>query len=161
MSSLRVGNGFDVHAFCDGRPLILGGIKIDYHKGLAGHSDADVLIHSIIDSLLGAAGIGDIGRLFPDSDSKFKDISSLILLREVFNILKKRSIRIINTDSVVVCEKPKISPYISEMQKILSHTLDGDVLPQAIGIKGTTSERLGFTGREEGIAVYTVSLIEL
>ena len=95
MSSLRIGNGFDVHAFCEGRDLILGGVKIDFHKGLAGHSDADVLIHSIIDSLLGASGIGDIGRLFPDSDSKFKDISSLILLSEVFNILKKRNIKII------------------------------------------------------------------
>ncbi len=161
MSSLRIGNGFDVHAFCEGRPLILGGIKIDFHKGLAGHSDADVLIHSIIDSLLGAAGIGDIGRLFPDSDAKFKDISSLILLGEVFNIFKKRNIKIINTDSVIVCERPKISPYINEMQKILSQTLNSEVSPQSIGIKATTSERLGFTGREEGIAVYTVSLIEL
>lgn len=161
MSSLRIGNGFDVHAFCEGRDLILGGVKIDFHKGLAGHSDADVLIHSIIDSLLGASGIGDIGRLFPDSDSKFKDISSLILLSEVFNILKKRNIKIINTDSVIVCERPKISPYINEMQKILSQTLNSEVSPQSIGIKATTSERLGFTGREEGIAVYTVSLIEL
>ncbi len=161
MSSLRIGNGFDVHAFCEGRPLILGGVKIDFHKGLAGHSDADVLTHSIIDSLLGAAGIGDIGRLFPDSDTKFKDISSLILLGEVYNILKKRSIKIINTDSVIVCERPKISPYIIEMQNVISHTLKNEVSPQAIGIKGTTAERLGFVGREEGIAVYTVSLIKL
>ncbi len=161
MSSLRVGNGFDVHAFCDSRPLILGGVTIDYPRGLLGHSDADVLVHSIIDSILGPAGIGDIGRLFPDNDEKYKNISSILLLKEVYSILKKRNIKIINTDSVVVCERPKIAPYIENMKNVISSAFDNDVPPVDIGIKGTTSEKLGFTGRGEGIAAYTVSLIQL
>jgi 2-C-methyl-D-erythritol 2,4-cyclodiphosphate synthase len=161
MSPLRIGNGFDVHPFSDMRPLILGGVKIDHPRGLLGHSDADVLVHSIIDSLLGPAGIGDIGRLFPDNDNRYKNISSIVLLKEVYNILKSRNIRVINTDSVVICEKPKIAPYIEEMKKIISSAFDNDVPPGDIGIKGTTSEKLGFTGRGEGIAVYTVSLIQL
>lgn len=161
MYPLRIGNGFDVHPFCDNRPLILGGIKIDYHRGLLGHSDADVLVHSIMDSLLGPSGIGDIGRLFPDNDSRYKNISSIILLKEVYSILKSRNIRIINTDSVVICEKPKIAPYVDEMKQLISSAFDNDVPPVDIGIKGTTSEKLGFTGRGEGIAVYTVSLIQL
>lgn len=161
MSPLRIGNGFDVHQFCDNRPLILGGVKIDYPRGLMGHSDADVLVHSIMDSLLGPAGIGDIGRLFPDNDAKYKNISSIILLKQVYSILKKRNIRIINTDSVVICERPKIAPFINEMKEIISSAFDNDVLPGDIGIKGTTTEKLGFTGRGEGIAVYTVSLIQL
>lgn len=161
MSLLRIGNGFDVHQFCDKRPLILGGVKIDYPRGLLGHSDADVLVHSIIDSLLSPAGIGDIGRLFPDNDDRYKNISSIILLKQVYSIFKSRNIRIINSDSVVVCERPKIAPYIEEMKNIISSAFDNDVPPADIGIKGTTSEKLGFTGREEGIAVYTVSLIQL
>jgi 2-C-methyl-D-erythritol 2,4-cyclodiphosphate synthase len=161
MSSLRIGNGFDVHSFCDERPLILGGIKIEHDKGLKGHSDADVLIHAILDSLLGAAGLGDIGQLFPDTEKKYKNISSLLLLQEVYELLKKRGISIINTDSVIICEKPKISPYIADMKKKISDSLGGEISPEAIGIKGTTTEKLGFTGREEGIAVYTVSLISI
>ena len=161
MSPLRVGNGFDVHAFCDSRPLILGGVNIDYPRGLLGHSDADVLVHSIIDSILGPAGIGDIGRLFPDNDDKYTNISSIVLLKKVYSILKSKDITIINTDSVVVCERPKIAPYIEDMKRIISSAFDNDVPPGDIGIKGTTSEKLGFTGRGEGIAVYTVSLIQL
>lgn len=161
MSPLRIGNGFDVHPFCDNRPLIIGGVNIDYPRGLLGHSDADVLVHSIMDSLLGPSGIGDIGRLFPDNDARYKNISSITLLKEVYSILKSRNIRIINTDSVVICEKPKIAPYVDEMKQLISSAFDNDVPPGDIGIKGTTSEKLGFTGRGEGIAVYTVSLIQL
>lgn len=161
MNSLRIGNGFDVHPFCDNRPLILGGVRIEHDRGLQGHSDADVLTHSIIDSLLGAAGLGDIGKLFPDTDKKYMNIRSLLLLEKVYSLFKERGIRIINTDSVVICEKPKIAPYVEAMKLEISSALGGDVGPELIGIKGTTTEKLGFTGRDEGIAVYTVSLISV
>jgi len=161
MNSLRIGNGFDVHSFCEGRALILGGVQIEYYKGLKGHSDADVLIHAIIDSLLGASGLGDIGKLFPDTDKQYKNISSLLLLEEVYRLLKKHGISIINTDSVIICEKPKIAPYVEAMKQKISSAFNGEVNPDSIGIKGTTTEKLGFTGREEGIAVYSVSLITI
>ena len=140
---------------------MLGGVKIEHNRGLKGHSDADVLIHSLIDSLLGAASLGDIGKLFPDTEKKYKNISSLILLKQVYRLLKKNGISIINTDSVVICEKPKISPYIEDIKKQISSAFEGEVNPACIGIKGTTTEKLGFTGREEGIAVHTVSLITI
>ncbi len=159
MINYRIGNGFDVHALVQGRELILGGVKIDHPVGLQGHSDADVLVHSIIDSFLSPANIGDIGQLFPDTDPAYKDISSLKLLEEVYKKLVNNGFSVINTDSVVICDSPKISPYIIEMKKNISDAMGGALQPASIGIKGKTTEKLGFTGRGEGIAVYTVSLL--
>jgi len=159
MTDIRIGNGFDVHAFKEGRELIIGGEKIDYPFGLDGHSDADVLTHSIIDSLLGAAGLGDIGMLFPDNDPKFKNIRSIKLLQEVGLQLKNNRIKVINVDSVVICQKPKIADYVDKMKDNISSALGTDF--NRIGIKGKTTEKLGFTGREEGIAVYSVALVDL
>ena len=159
MRSIRIGNGFDVHAFADGRELILGGVNIPYSKGLAGHSDADVLTHSIVDSLLSPANLGDIGKLFPDTDPAYKDISSLILLEQVYEKISAAGFKIINIDSVIICESPKIAKYTDTMKENLSMAMKSEIGPESIGIKGKTTERLGFTGRGEGIAVYTVSLL--
>jgi len=139
--------------------LVLGGVKIDYPLGLEGHSDADVLIHSIIDSFLSPANIPDIGQLFPDTDPLYKNIRSINLLKEVHSRLTVKGFTVINTDSVVICDKPKIAPYINEMKRNISEAMGGILLPDSIGIKGKTTEKLGFTGRGEGIAVYTVSLL--
>ena len=155
---MRAGIGFDVHAFKTGRRLILGGVKIEYHKGLSGHSDADVLVHAIMDALLGAAGLRDIGIYFPDTDIRYKNISSLLLLKEVKKILNDKGFEIINIDSTIILEKPKVSAYIPEMIKKLSDALGLD--PGRIGIKATTSEGLGFCGREEGIAAQSIALLE-
>ena len=156
--NIRIGNGFDVHKFSNDRKLVLGGVYIDHPKGLLGHSDADVLVHAIIDSLLGALSLPDIGQMFPDTDSKYKDISSLKLLEEVGNILDEKSVQIMNIDSIIICESPKIFTYIDEMKKNISHSLKGlDV--DRIGIKGKTTEGLGFTGRGEGIAAMASSLV--
>jgi 2-C-methyl-D-erythritol 2,4-cyclodiphosphate synthase len=159
MSSLRIGNGFDVHAFEHGRDLIIGGVKIPHEKGLAGHSDADVLTHAIIDSLLSPANLGDIVKLFPDTDPAYKNISSILLLEKVYEKLSHAGFKIINTDSVIICDKPKIAPYVDLIKETLSAAMKKEILPDPIGIKGKTTEKLGFTGRGEGIAVYTVSLI--
>jgi len=150
----RIGHGYDVHRLEDNRKLILGGVEIDYGRGLAGHSDADVLIHAIIDALLGAAGLGDIGELFPDSDAQYKNISSLILLEKAAAIINKDYI-IINIDCTVVAEQPKLAPYKQAIKNKLSEVLQAD-----INIKATTEEGLGFTGRGEGIAAYAVCIIE-
>jgi 2-C-methyl-D-erythritol 2,4-cyclodiphosphate synthase len=159
MNNCRIGNGFDVHALVPGRELVLGGVKIDYPFGLEGHSDADVLIHSIIDSFLSPANIPDIGQLFPDTDPAYKNIKSITLLKEVHTRLTAKGFSVINTDSVIICDRPKIAPYINEMKKNISEAMSGMLLPDSIGIKGKTTEKLGFTGRGEGIAVYTVSLL--
>jgi 2-C-methyl-D-erythritol 2,4-cyclodiphosphate synthase len=159
MYNYRIGNGFDVHAFSEQRDLIIGGVKIDYPLGLMGHSDADVLIHSIIDSFLSPANIGDIGQIFPDTDTAFKNISSLYLLTQVYKKITAKGFTVINTDSVVICEQPKIFPYIHDMKKNISEAMLNQLHPDSIGIKGKTTEKLGFTGRSEGIAVYTVSLL--
>jgi 2-C-methyl-D-erythritol 2,4-cyclodiphosphate synthase len=159
MDNLRIGNGYDVHPFVSGRDLILGGKKIKYKFGLQGHSDADVLVHSIIDSLLGAAGMDDIGRMFPDNDTRYKGISSMLLLGEVFRKLQSRAIAIINIDSVILCQEPKIAPHVDDMKHNIQQILNLDV--SRIGIKGKTTEGLGFTGRGEGIAVSTVCLLRL
>lgn len=155
-----IGNGFDVHAFAEGRDLILGGVKIPFEKGLAGHSDADVLTHAIIDSILSPCGCGDIGQMFPDSDNQYKDISSIYLLTIAYKKVKEAGYRIINSDSVIACEKPKILPYVDSMKQILSDAFSNEVPPESIGIKGKTTEKLGFIGRGEGIAVWTVTLLE-
>lgn len=160
LSSLRTGIGFDSHRFSDNRKLVLGGVEIDYSLGLQGHSDADVLIHAVIDSLLSPAGEGDIGQLFPDTDPAYKNINSLELLYRVYQMLKKKSLSVINIDTIVICETPKIGPYIDAMKKNISEALGG--LPVSrIGIKGKTTEKMGFTGRQEGIAVQAVSLVIL
>lgn len=160
MSELRVGSGFDVHRFSSGRKLILGGVEIPHDKGLSGHSDADVLIHAIIDSLLGPASLPDIGMLFPDSDEKYKNVSSIKLLQDVYEKIISINISIINIDSVVICQTPKISPYVNAMKHAISSAMGGLDISR-IGIKGKTSETLGFTGRGEGIAVICNSLIRL
>lgn len=153
----RVGTGFDVHRLTEGRDLILGGVNIPYEKGLDGHSDADVLIHALMDALLGAAALGDIGRHFPDTDERYKGISSMKLLSEVNDILAGSSYSIGNIDVTLIAQKPKISPYIEEMRENISQVLDID--KNRINIKGTTTEKLGFTGRGEGIAAEAVCSI--
>ncbi len=159
MSGLRIGTGFDVHPFVIGRDLILGGKKISFKFGLQGHSDADVLIHAIIDSLLGAAAMEDIGRMFPDTDDRYKNINSMDLLRTVSEKLSSRKITVVNIDSILICQEPKIAPHIDDMKKNISRILDIDA--RRIGIKGKSTEGLGFTGRGEGIAASCVALIEL
>ncbi|MDR2231662.1 MAG: 2-C-methyl-D-erythritol 2,4-cyclodiphosphate synthase [Tannerella sp.] len=153
----RVGFGFDVHAFAEGRDLWLGGIKIDHPVGLLGHSDADVLIHAICDALLGAANLRDIGHQFPPSDDAYKDIDSKILLRQTMKLIREAGYELCNIDSTIVAEQPKLNPYIPLMQKTLSDVMDVDT--NDISIKATTTERLGFTGRREGIAAYATVLI--
>ena len=158
MKNLRVGTGFDVHAFAAGRDLVLGGKKIDHKQGLLGHSDADVLIHAIMDALLSAVSLGDIGLLFPDSSEKYKGISSINLLKEVYAMLVQAKAEIINIDATVICESPKIYPHINDIKANISEALGG-LEPSRIGIKGTTTEKLGFTGREEGIAAQAAVLL--
>ena len=154
---IRIGLGYDVHRLVKGRPLILGGVHVGHGKGLLGHSDADVLVHAIIDALLGAAGLGDIGRHFPDSDAAYKNVSSIMLLGRVKEILSQNGFHIQNIDSTIIAENPKLSPYISEMKEKISETLD---LPKSsINIKATTEEGLGFTGKKKGIAAHAVCII--
>jgi len=151
---MRIGIGYDVHRFEEGRPLILGGLSIPCDKGLAGHSDADVLVHAVMDALLGAAGLGDIGRHFPDSDIKYKNISSMTLLSQVCEKIASKGYMVINVDSVIIAQKPKLAPFLDEMGRNLSAVLSADV-----NVKATTEEGLGFTGREEGIAAKAVCLL--
>ena len=156
--ALRIGHGYDVHKLVKGRPLILGGMLFKHKKGLLGHSDADVLVHAIMDALLGAAGLGDIGIHFPDSEVAYRDVSSIILLERVGTMLSSNGFRIHNIDSTIVAEKPKLSPYIGKMKEKISNVLD---LPSCcINIKATTEERLGFTGKKKGIAAHAVCIIE-
>ena len=154
---LRMGLGYDVHCLVPGRPLILGGVEIPFQKGLAGHSDADVLSHALGDAFLGAAALGDLGRLFPDSDPQYKGISSLRLLERNCLLIHQEGYEIGNVDITVVAQEPKLAPYIQKMQAILAATLQ--VSAQQISIKATTTEGLGFTGRQEGIAAYAVALL--
>lgn len=155
---MRIGHGYDVHRFAENRKLFIGGVEIPYSLGLDGHSDADVLIHAICDSLLGAAALGDIGKFFPDSDSSFKNIDSKILLRKTVDFLKDKGYKIVNIDATVIAQAPKLRYYIDNMREILSEICEIDI--DAINIKATTEERLGFTGRLEGISAHSVCLIE-
>ncbi len=155
--SMRIGSGFDVHAFAEGRALILGGVDIPHTKGLLGHSDADVLTHAVMDALLGAAALGDIGRHFPDTDERYKGISSLLLLEHVRTLLEKAGYIVGNIDVTLIAQKPKIAPYIQQMTQNLAKSLG--IEENRINIKGTTTEKLGFTGREEGIACEAVCMI--
>lgn len=156
---MRIGFGYDVHAFALDRELWLGGVKIPFSKGLAGHSDADVLIHAICDALLGAAALGDIGKHFPDNSEEYKNIDSKVLLQNTSSLLAKAGYHIINIDSTLVLQQPRIAPYIDDIQKTLSQVLGID--PNQLSVKATTTERLGFEGREEGISAYAVALISL
>ncbi len=155
---MRVGMGYDIHAFVEGRKLILGGVEIPYIKGLEGHSDADALVHAICDSLLGAAGLNDIGKHFPNNDITYKDISSLELLKEVNKMLLDRKFKISNIDCVVLAQEPKIEPFKDKMISNIANALN--IETEKINIKATTAERLGSIGRAEGIASYAVALLE-
>ncbi len=154
---MRIGFGYDVHKFADNRKLILGGVEIPHTLGLLGHSDADVLTHAIMDSLLGAAALGDIGKHFPDTSSDFKDINSLVLLKKVIELLAQNGYEVVNIDSTIVAQEPKLAPFIEEMRKQIALALDIGI--SAVSVKATTTEKLGFEGRKEGISAYAVCLI--
>ena len=154
----KIGYGFDAHRFSKDSKLIIGGVEIPFEFGLKGHSDADVLSHALCDALLGALGEGDIGTYFPDSDPKYKGMSSLVFLEETNALLKERGFEIENLDSVIVCEKPKIATYIQSIKETLTTVLG--ISSKSIGIKATTTDQMGFTGRGEGIAVHAVALIK-
>ena len=155
---MRIGEGYDVHRLVTGRKLILGGVDIPYDKGLDGHSDADVLTHAIMDSLLGAAALGDIGKLFPDNDDRFLGANSLVLLCEVVQTLEQNGYTIVNVDSTVIAQRPKLAPYIDEMRERIANA--AGVSADIISVKATTEEKLGFTGRGEGIAARAICLIK-
>jgi len=156
-SNVRIGFGYDIHRFCAGRKLVLGGVHIPHPEGLLGHSDADVLLHAICDAILGGAALGDIGKHFPDSDRRYKDISSLKLLRQVGLLIKRHNLRVNNVDATLVMERPKIGPYTARMRKNIGSALG--IAVNYVSVKATTNEGLGFIGREEGVAAYAVSTI--
>ena len=155
---MRIGHGYDVHRLAEDRDLILGGVKIPYEKGLLGHSDADVLTHAVMDALLGAAALGDIGKHFPDTDNTYKNISSLLLLGKVASLLRDNGYRIENIDATIVAQRPKLAPYLLSIREVLASTLD--VLVDQISVKATTEEGLGFTGEGLAIAAHAICLIE-
>lgn len=155
---MRVGHGYDVHKLVEGRDLILCGEKIEYEKGLLGHSDADVALHALCDAMLGACAMGDIGRHFPDTDMKYKGISSMILTKEVAEIVKNKGYKLVNADITIVCQRPKLAPHIENMRKNVSEVLGVDT--DAINVKATTTEKLGFEGSGEGISTTAVVLLE-
>ena len=153
----RVGHGYDVHKLVEDRKLIIGGVEIPHYKGLLGHSDADVLAHAICDALLGAAALGDIGKHFPDNEDRYKDVDSLVLLEKVCELIRNKGYEISNVDSTILAQAPKLRPYIDEMRSKLAKAMKLDI--DELSVKATTEERLGFTGREEGIAAYAVVLL--
>lgn len=155
---IRIGHGYDVHRLAEGRKLILGGVDIPYEKGLLGHSDADVLLHAIADALLGAAALGDIGKHFPDTDEKYKDADSLVLLGEVAKLLGEKGCKVGNIDATVIAQKPKLMTYIPKMRENIAETLGVDI--DFVNVKATTEEKLGFTGSGEGISAHAVCVIE-
>ncbi len=155
---MRIGHGYDVHRLVEGRDLIVGGVKIPYEKGLLGHSDADVLLHAVSDSLLGAAAMGDIGGMFPDNDPQFLDADSLVLLRRVFERLRESGYKVINVDATIIAQRPKMKPYIPEMRMNIAAALSTSI--DNISVKATTEEEMGFTGRGEGISAHCVCLID-
>ena len=155
---MRIGHGYDVHRLTEGRKLILGGVEIPYEKGLLGHSDADVLAHAVMDALLGAAGLGDIGQHFPDNDDRYLGADSLVLLKEVCRLLKEKGYRVGNVDATVIAQRPKLMAYIPDMRKKLADVMNVD--EDAVNVKATTEEMLGFTGEGLGIAAHAVALIE-
>lgn len=158
MAELRIGHGYDVHRLVAGRRLIIGGVEIDHERGLDGHSDADVLLHAIMDALLGAAGLGDIGEHFPPSDASFKDADSMDLLKQVRGMLERAGYKtVINVDATIIAQRPKMAPHIAAMRKAIAAVLSVEL--SRVSIKATTTEKLGFAGREEGIAAEAVCLI--
>lgn len=156
--SFRIGHGYDVHRLSENRKLILGGVDIPYEKGLLGHSDADVLIHAVMDSLLGALALGDIGKHFPDTDPKYSGADSIILLKHVYSLINEKGYCIGNIDAVILAQKPKLAPYIDNMRKNIAEALNCDI--SRVSVKATTEERLGFTGEELGISSHCISLLE-
>lgn len=158
MSNLRIGHGYDVHKLVENRKLILGGVDIPHTVGLLGHSDADVLLHAIMDAIIGALAEGDIGKHFPDNDEKYKGISSLKLLSYVYELMTDKGYKVVNIDATIVAEKPKLLPYIPKMRENVAKVLFSDI--SCINIKATTEEKLGFTGRCEGISAHAVVLLE-
>lgn len=157
MTDLRVGHGYDVHRFAENRELVIGGVKIDFELGLLGHSDADVLLHAISDALLGAAGLGDIGKHFPDTDAEYKNIDSRILLRRVAELIKNEGYTVSNIDCTIVAQKPKLAPHIQNMKQNIAEDLSMD--EGRVNVKATTEEGLGFTGEMKGISAHAVALI--
>ena len=158
MTNLRVGHGYDVHRLVAGRPLILGGVTIPHETGLLGHSDADVLLHAVMDALLGAAALGDIGKLFPDTDAAYENVSSLTLLARVADKLAENGCSVVNLDATVLAQAPKLAPYREEMRRNIADAIEIDV--SRVSVKATTEEGLGFTGEKLGIAAHAVALIE-
>ena len=156
---MKIGIGYDVHKLVENRPLILGGVEIPFDKGLLGHSDADVLTHAIMDALLGAAAMGDIGKHFPDSDEQYRNVSSIELLKQVDGKLKASGFRVVNIDSIIIAERPKLAPYIDEMRENIKEALGVDL--SSINIKATTTEGLGFVGKGKGIAAQAVALLKI
>ena len=155
---MRIGHGYDVHRLVEGRDLILGGVKIPYEKGLLGHSDADVLLHAVSDALLGAAGLGDIGRHFPDTDPQYKGADSLMLLREVYRKISEKGYRVGNIDVTMIAQRPKLKDYIPQMQANIAAAVEAE--PDRVNVKATTEEKLGFTGTGEGMSCHAVCLLE-
>ena len=155
---MRIGHGYDVHRLCENRRLIIGGVEIPHDNGLLGHSDADVLLHAISDALLGAAALGDIGKLFPDSDEAYKDADSLVLLKKVATRIYCAGYRIVNVDSTIIAQEPKLAPHIQKMRANIARALDMDI--SEVSVKATTEEGLGFSGEKLGIAAHAVCLIE-
>jgi 2-C-methyl-D-erythritol 2,4-cyclodiphosphate synthase len=155
---MRIGQGFDAHALVTGRKLVIGGVQVPYDKGLAGHSDADVLIHAVCDALLGAAGLGDIGKHFPDSDSRFKDIDSRKLLREVARLIEAEHLKVVNVDATVIAQAPRLAPHVAAMRPNLAADLG--IAPGVVNTKAKTTEKLGFVGRGEGIAAEAIALLD-
>ena len=158
MTNLRIGHGYDVHRLVEGRKLILGGVDIPWERGLLGHSDADVLLHAVSDALLGAAGLGDIGRHFPDTDPKYKGADSLELLREVYRKISEKGYRVGNIDVTMIAQRPKLKDFIPQMQENIAAAVG--VAPDRVNVKATTEEKLGFTGSGEGMACHAVCLLE-
>lgn len=158
MINFRIGHGYDVHKLTQGRRLVLGGVTIPHELGLLGHSDADVLVHAIMDSIIGAMGLGDIGRHFPDTDEKYRGADSLHLLSAVRVMMVSRGYSVVNIDATIIAQKPRISPYVERMRDNVARVLGCDI--DRVNIKATTEEHLGFTGREEGISAHAVALIE-
>ena len=159
MTNLRIGHGYDVHRLTEGRALILGGVTVPYDKGLDGHSDGDVLTHVIMDALLGAAGLEDIGCLFPDTDEEFRGISSLLLLEKVAGELEKKRVRVVNVDATILAQAPRLAPYRKQMRQNIAEALC--VVVEQVGVKATTEEHLGFTGDGSGMAAHAVALVEM
>ncbi len=155
---MRIGHGYDVHRLVEGRKLIIGGVEIPYEKGLLGHSDADVLLHAISDSLLGAAAMGDIGAIFPDTDPAFKDADSLLLLRDVVGRITEAGFKPVNIDATIIAQQPKMRPYIDKMRENIADALGVEI--DCINVKATTEEKLGFTGSGEGISAHCISLLD-